>query len=180
MFTRIEKIILIKLAIYKLLITTIVVVFSSNAYSLNSRVLSIKYDHEITAEVNFKGDLPELIFKLKNISSKNLKFYPDALSRHNMTIYIVKEGFSARPLEEIVAIDDAGVGVLSVPSGGSLIEHYVLSRLFPELLDALSESNIIIFWSIRVLPYYNSNTNPSRFGGAIHLGRELISAHPEK
>ncbi len=111
-----------------------------------------------------KGEF-SLRIELKSKEEVPLKFYRDALSRHNVTIVAVVDNASDEPLKEKFILDNATPGVVEILPGKTMYEDYSLSSNFPGLSSVLKKNNVVLFWGVNLKPI--GDYAEKRFGGYV-------------
>ena len=163
---------MIKYMFNSLNINTFFFVAVLGLYSLEIFGMTVKTeksinDFVVTATLDCERGC-EVVFELKNASGADLSFARGVLYRSNMTLLVVREGFSSAVLEEVVAIEDEPAGEFILASNEAINRTYDLTKMFPKIENERSLRNLIVFWSIN-LTTSRHMVSHQNFGGYIPI-----------
>ena len=87
--------------------------------------------------------------------AKPIRLYQDSLpweSRYSMVLIAVKANRTGDLLKKYMPVDDPGVTVVVLNPGQPMKGRIALNKRFPDLVQTLQESDVLLFWSYQLEP----------------------------
>lgn len=144
-------------------------------YATLSRAREADAGLSLEAVLNDSGKFPSIEYRISNTSAVAITIYQADLpwgNRYSTLLLLARPGKRGSIIEPVQAIDVPRPELLVLEPNQVIAGKIDLSRHYPNLVVERQKSDLLLFWSYRVI---DTSDKPSRyFGGMFHLPRNSL------